>query len=440
VLGPLRHPQNYLAAINWRPGAVALGLGSLVAATAAVARRASFPAGVLAAARFLAALLYLATWLFEGAILPHAFVMSYALAATWLFVIPLGSDNGTQTTRAWLGLLVLPQALHAFPVAGSQISWGTFLWIPLAVLGAHEAYRALAPRSMAWRRGAGVIAVALLVALTGRCLQSVQLGVTRARESDRLRLPGADALLLPEGLSTALRALSRNAVMHADVLFSMPGMHSFHLWTDVPPPTSVNATHWFTLLSPAQQDAIRDKLAASPRSCVIVQRDVLDFLVRQQIATDSPLAVWLRDNYEPAFKLQTYEFWVRKGRTIAAINTATAFEGAAGTSPRYQLSLTLAESGLHDVTSLELGRIDGDVSTVATTWTAADASVFVTPLNSAGREAGPPRAAAFPLSIDGLVRVDVRTDKLPANFPFGHGVIYLRDSAGRRIAEARFVR
>ena len=36
-----------------------------------------------------------------------------------------------------------------------------------------------------------------------------------------------------------LTVLSRNATAHADVLFSLPGMHSFHLWTDVPPPTSI---------------------------------------------------------------------------------------------------------------------------------------------------------------------------------------------------------
>ena len=31
------------------------------------------------------------------------------------------------------------QTLQAFPVRGSQIGWGSFLWVPLFVVGWHEA-------------------------------------------------------------------------------------------------------------------------------------------------------------------------------------------------------------------------------------------------------------------------------------------------------------
>lgn len=440
LLGPLRHPQLYLAQVNWRTGALPCALGSLALASAATLWRPAWAANGIAFARLVAAAWYFLAWVFAGLIHPHAFALSYALAMTWLFVFPLGDDAKSQPARSWLALLLIPQALHAFPVAGSQISWGTFLWVPLAVIAAHDAIGHFAMRSAAVRRGLSVAAVALLAGLTVRCWQSAQLGLARARESERLRLPGANSLRLPESLSTTLRALSLNAVMHADVLFSMPGMHSFHLWTDVPPPTAANATHWFTLLSAGQQEAIRARLAASPRSCVIVQRDVLAFLVRNGIATESPLASWLWENYEPAFTLQTYEFWVRKGRTIAAVNTATAREAATGVTPRYQLSLTLAEPSLRDISSVELARLEGDVSSSVRTWSRDDAQIFVTPLNSAGREAGPARPLAFPFGVSGLVRIDLRLDHFPENFPTGHGVLYLRDSSGRRVAEARFVR
>lgn len=440
LLGPLRHPQLYVAQVNWRAGAVACALGSLALASAATAWRPAWAVTAIAIARLLATAWFFLAWIFTGLIHPHAFVLSYALAMTWLFVFPLGGDAGTQPARAWLALLLIPQALHAFPVAGSQISWGTFLWVPLAVIAACDAFRRFALASAPMRRGLGVAAIAVLVGLTVRCVQSAQLGVTRARESARLRLPGANALLLPENLATTLRALSLNAVTHADVLFSLPGMHSFHLWTEVPPPTPANATHWFSLLSAAQQEAIRVRLAASPRSCVIVQRDILAFLERNGIATDSPLARWLRENYEPAFTLQTYEFWVRKGRTIAAVNTATAREATPGAQPRYQLSLTLIEPSLRGITSIELANLEGDRSTSVMTWGKHDAEIFVTPLNSAGRQAGAPRAVAFPFEAGGLVRIEVRTDRFPENFPTSHGVLYLRDDSGRRVAEARFVR
>jgi hypothetical protein len=245
-------------------------------------------------------------------------------------------------------------------------------------------------------------------------------------------------LRLPESFTTMLRVLSRNASAHADMLFSLPGMHSFHLWTDVPPPTSINATHWFTLLSPAQQEAIRARLEAAPRSCVIVQRNVYDFLIASGVATETPLTRWLHANYETAFTLETYEFWVRKGRSIAPIGTARVREAANGVAPRYQIAFVLAEPALRDVTSIEFARFAADMSTPIQTWTRENARLFVTPITSTGADGGPPREIAFPFDAGGLFRIELRTDQLPASLP-RDGVFYLRDSTGRRVAEARLV-
>ena len=63
-------------------------------------------------------------------------------------------------------------------------------------------------------------------------------------------------------LAAELRSLSVNAVAHCDLLFSLPGMFSFNLWTGLPSPTAANVTHWFNLLSPAQQAAVIAKLFA----------------------------------------------------------------------------------------------------------------------------------------------------------------------------------
>jgi hypothetical protein len=263
-------------------------------------------------------------------------------------------------------------------------------------------------------------------------------GLMQVRNSDTLRLPGAGVMRLPESFTTMVRVLSRNASAHADVLFSLPGLHSFYFWTDVPPPTSVSTTHWFTLLSPGQQEAIRAKLEASPRSCVIVQRNLYDFLRTSGVATESPLTVWLHQNYEVAFVLETYEFWVRRGRIIAPLGTAQAREAAAGVSPRYQLSFVLAEPALHDITAIELSLFRNDTSFVLERWTRDNAQLFITPLRSTGVEAGPTRTTRFPLSAEGLIRLELRTDRMPAELP-RDGVFYLKNSAGERVAEARLI-
>ncbi|MSU66206.1 MAG: hypothetical protein EXS38_08935 [Opitutus sp.] len=441
VLGPLRHPLAYTAYVKWRFGVVPLALLALGFAGWLLTRPLAASVRFIALGRLVAAAVFFSTWALDWSLNTHAFALSYGLTAIWLFAYPLDANRTTQPARAWLALLVVTQALHAFPVAGSQISWGTFLWIPLAALGVHDVARVFAVGAApARRRWLTYGAAALLVATTVRCANYAWLGLSRLRLGDTLALPGAAALRLPENFTTLLRVLARNATAHADVLFSLPGLHSFHLWTDVPPPTTINATHWFTLLSPAQQEAIRVRLAAAPRSCVIVQRNLYDYLVQSKVATESPLTVWFHANYEKAFSLETYEFWVRRGRTIAAFNTATVREGGAGTAPRYQLALTLAESTFRGVVSIELARFDGDISTPVATWTNADAALFVTPIYSTGREAGAARLIHFPFDAPGLVRLELRTDRFPPNFLTDHGVVYLRNAAGQRLAEARFIK
>lgn len=440
LLGPLRHPLVYTAAFTWGDGTVAvLAISFALAAWVALAPSPR-SLGAVAFARLLTGASYLLSSLLVVPVSVDHLALSYGLATAWIFVQPLGRDEETQPARAWLGLLFVGQALHAFPVAGSQISWGTFLCVPLLVIGLHDLVRRHATDAQPIVRRLRHLSAALLVAaITVRCGEFAWVGFLRVRSSDDLRLPGANSLRLPEHLTTTLRLLSRNATAHADVLFSLPGLESFHLWTGLPPPTPANATHWFTLLSAVQQEAIRQKLAASPRSCVIVQRDLYNFLVRTGVQTESPLTRWLEANYEPAFTLETYEFWVRKGRQIAALDTATLFHAAPGATPGHKISITLASAALRDITRIELGRFDGDRSTVLGTWAAGDGQLSLTPLNSAGQPAGPTRPVTFPFNAEGLVRIDLLTDRLPSYAPPNHCILYLRDAAGQRVAEARFV-
>ncbi len=440
VLGPLHHPLAYTAPVHWRDGSVALVVISFALAAWIALAPSPRSFGAVAAGRVLVAGFYYVSWLLVWPESCDNFTLSYGLVVAWFFVQPLGGDRSTQRARAWLGLLFGLQALHAFPVAGSQISWGTFLFVPLLAIGIHDLVRVHAggtqPTIRRWRAVAGAV---LVLVTTVRCAEFAWIGILRVRSSDALRLPGASRLQLPEHLTTALRLLARNASAHADVLFSLPGMDSFYLWTNVPPPTAANVTHWFTLLSPAQQDAIQARLDAAPRSCVIVQRNLYDFLVRTGVPTTSPLTLWLLANYEPAFALETYEFWVRKGRKIAALDTAMLFEATARDQPRYRIALTLAVPTARKIAAIELGRFDGDRSTLIKTWTNADAKVVQTPINSAGAEAGPEHRVTFPFGTAGFVRIDLFVDQLPPYCPREHSVLYLRDTTGERVAEVRFV-
>ncbi len=441
VLGPLRHPTAYAAMVKWRFGAAALAIISLILiawlARQPVERRLPWVAGI----RILFTTAYLLCW---SRILPldmHAFALSYGLSALPWFVLPVRAPDPTAGARGWLALLVVMQALHAFPVAGSQISWGTFLWLPLAALGTHDALQILAGRWSRWAQGTRRHLVpAAVVGLVGwNVFTYAQMVDYWLKDSEALALPGAASLQLPAGFTSTVRILTENAAVHADPLFSLPGMLSFHAWSGVPAPTSVNTTHWFTLLSPKQQEAIRARLAAAPRAGLIVQRNVYDFLQATHVATESPLTTWLHANFTRAFSLETYEFWVRNGRTIAALSTATLRENESGASPRYKIDAVLARSDLRDITQIVLVQFDGGPAAVRQSWDAQNARIRIVPLNSAGAPRGPAHDATWPFSAPELVRIELYTDAVPADIRPGISALHFHEATGRIVAEARFV-
>ncbi|HET7535114.1 MAG TPA: hypothetical protein VFJ90_01570, partial [Candidatus Didemnitutus sp.] len=330
VIGPARHPGVYFFAVNWRPGATLVAVVSLALAVATAVFRGTerpwFPVVVASVRLGLFGWTAMA-WLGAHSLNSLALVMSYGLSLTWLLVIPLSrADSGLATgrVRSWLGLLAALQALHAYPVGGSQIGWGTFLWVPLLLLATAEATAWLIERSRVARL-ISPVAGAVAAVLAGLYANA---GWEYWRSSEPLRLPGAESLRLPEPLGAGLRALALNASVHADTLFSLPGTFSFNLWTGRPTPTAANVTHWFSLLTAEQQAQAIARLEADPHACIIVERELLAFLHQSHLDPAGPLRDYLYAQFTPAFAASNYEFWVKRGRTVAPLSTAALLRHA----------------------------------------------------------------------------------------------------------------
>ncbi|MBF8306126.1 MAG: hypothetical protein HW398_1314, partial [Acidobacteria bacterium] len=265
LLGPLRHPISYSYAVDWRPGALAMAGISLLLALAHpwLRRRFSDAAadGMVVALR----LIQTAALLAGVALLMHlrvvGAVFTYVAPLIWIWVIPLegaGGSRATHLSRGLLATILLLQYLHAYPIGGSQESWATFLFLPLVALGLdeirqwHAARQGVTRSSLRWWSALAALVVAVpaaKAAFTAFAMHDRH--VTRTA----LNLPGAANLRLPETLRTAYRIVVLNAVVHADLVFSLPGMFSFNLWTGLPTPTAKNTNLWFTLLDDQEQRA-----------------------------------------------------------------------------------------------------------------------------------------------------------------------------------------
>lgn len=443
LLGPLRHPVNFNLRFLWPPGIAAIAIGSVALCGAAVWLRKRGSSGVdsaVAGLRIAAAGALAVDLLLYPKVNPGYHALGFALPCLWLFAWRLeGEDPARLSARAWVVLLLLGQSLHAFPVPGSQIAWGTVLVVPLAAMGAWEAATWFARRHTAWN-GSRAVVIATRLAVAGF---AVKVSWEFARLAERypggqsIGLPGAEAIRLPDNSAALFRVLAHNGVAHADRLFSLPGTFSFNLWTGVPPPTRANVTHWFSLLNAERQQAIIRELEAHPRACVIVYPGHVKFLDERGLAPKGALYDYVTQNYEAAFAFDDVEFHVRRGRKIEpflvaqllTLNDPAAPAGAESSL----LRLALLTPPAQPIARIEILARDPKPVVLE----AGNARLESMPINARGEPNGSAKSGAWPLQPGGpaLLHVYFRREQF-APIPPGATVV-LRDAAGHEVGLAR---
>ena len=449
LLGPLRHPSHFSLTFPWPAATRPVAVGSLVLFGAAWWLRRRAWAGLdplVAALRLVAAAALAATVSRFPAISPDNLVLAFAAPCLWIFLWPLADEApAALAARRWVGLLFLGQSLHAFPVPGSQIAWGTVLALPLAALGAWPAARLLRARfapALCGTRPRRFAVEFLLAAFAFTTVwRLVQVG-RRHDEGRDLELPGAETIRLPENATALFQILALNAAAHGDVLFSEPGMFSLNAWSRRPTPTLTNVTHWFSLLDDPQQRTIIRTLEAHPRASVIVQREHLEFLAARGLKPAGPLHDYLAKNFTPAFTLDNFEFSVRTGRPIAPLFVAEMLAReeapAAGAGPDDTLLkfAALLPPG-STVASIEIVAMNAPAGVAPLVLAGSAARIELTPINLRGEPIGATATAAWPFTPKGTTRVSLYFNRHGRHFPTATTLIVLRDAAGATLALAR---
>lgn len=447
LLGPLRHPVAFSLRYIWPPGIVVVAAGSLLLAGLARLLRPRCPRAVdttIASLRLTAALALAWNIARYPMVSPDYATFGWVMPCLWLFLWPLSDSNLEQRpVRAWVGLLLLGQCLHVFPVPGSQIAWGTVLAVPAAALGAWEA--------VAWLLHQGRPLNSIRLQFAGRLVLLLFVGVVswkfmrvavRYNADDDLRLPGAESLRLPAAFSAALRVLVVNAEAHADVLFSFPGMFSFNLWSGVPTPTGSNVTHWFSLLNPEQQKAIIRSLESSPRACVIVHREHIRFLTSRGLTPSGSLRDYIEDKFVTAFTVDDYEFRVHRGRSIALFMVAEILTKTAAASvmePDTLLQLPVLLPNGSAVASVEIVNEEGRESP-SLHLNPSNTRIEATPLTPPGTPAAPSAGQTWPYIVNQPTLLSFYYHRGDKPTPRAGAVLVLRDGAGNTITTGRLRR
>jgi hypothetical protein len=217
--------------------------------------------------------------------------------------------------RLLLPLLAALQALHGYPVAGSQTYLSVVLLVPVGALCVANGVRGLrglvtvGSDRIAFA-GLGVLVAVVLAWFVGNVFLREQLKTVRGSYNAgySLGLPGAGDIRLGSEEEVALyRDISAAIQRDCRATLMEPGMDSFYLWAGQEPP-SLTATAWETLFDQAHQQQVIDETASISDLCLLRNNGLLAGWGE----TEGVLVTYLEHGFRPLGKWGEYELLRRE--------------------------------------------------------------------------------------------------------------------------------
>jgi hypothetical protein len=243
------------------------------------------------------------------------------LAFAWVALVPPpgGEDGAAAFARLLLPPLAVLQALHAYPVAGSQVAWSAFLLVPVGALCVANGVRGLSRQLSGERERRALFAVGAVTALAAfGVLVNIQLrqplDTARAAydASVPLGLPGAeDVRLSPEEVER-YRAVTAAIDRNCAALVTLPGMNSFYFWAEREPPSGFNATAWPTLFDDADQRRVIEATRSTAGLCLLENAPLAAGWSAGEVP-EGPLVRYLRRGFQPVVTIGDYQLLKREG-------------------------------------------------------------------------------------------------------------------------------
>ena len=232
-----------------------------------------------------------------------------AVPFVWVVALaPEGAPLSNRFARCLIAGLAVLQALHAFPVGGSQLAWSHFLLAIIAALliadGIHQ-LRALGPlrgeRGPSWSHAGSA---AVVVTAIWFCLGPLADYANRIRDAYSAGvspgLAGTERLRIASGLAAELRGVTETLQNRCRTFISLPGLNSFYLFAGLKPPTVLSGP-WPHFLSADEQQRIVDRVDDSDGLCVVLRPAGAAFWASLSgyAIPELPLVRFIEQEFEP---------------------------------------------------------------------------------------------------------------------------------------------
>ena len=255
----------------------------------------------------------------SGRLSAFALPFSLVLPVAWLTAAAPQDDPLPPFARLGLPMLGVLQALHAYPVAGSQSAWSSLFLVPLAAIVTADGARGLRDALPARARPAAILPTLGLGVwlLITRVVPMVGNSIDGYRAGESLDLPGTSRLHVSADQAWIYPDLVRILRERCGTLVTLPGMNSIHLFSGVGPPTGFNATAWMFLFDERDQARIAEALERSPRPCVVHHPGLAAFWAQGRAVPRRPLVAAIERGYHAEAMVGPFEILTPGGAGAA---------------------------------------------------------------------------------------------------------------------------
>ncbi len=241
--------------------------------------------------------------------LSHGLLLPIVLA--WVVVAPRSTREGwapLDFARVLLAVMAVLQGLQAYPVAGSQIVYGE---LPLVPLGAVCINDGLVQLNLSPARRQVAAAILLMVVAVSWLPPTWRHHRDLYNANVPLALPGARLVRLPADQAATLTQITEFVHQNCDTYISIPGMDSFYIWAQVPPPSP--PTRWIWLIDDVpHQQAVVDTATRVNRVCVIENQQLIDFWTQGNTHVRGPIDEYVSGGFVVAEVVGAYTILVRR--------------------------------------------------------------------------------------------------------------------------------
>ncbi|MCY2960604.1 MAG: hypothetical protein NTY35_10605 [Planctomycetota bacterium] len=263
------------------------------------------------------------------------------------FVWIASSGGRDSRARDALGILTVLSALQAFPIPGCQVGLFSLLAVLVGTIGLFDALRdfswiASVPWYLRVPAGAAcLVGVGLHLDAHHPAWRAVQMYRDRWELGVPLDLPGTGPLRLSELETSRFRWLAANLRENADTFVGVPGMHSLHLWSEVPPPVPFYKHHWVLFRDGAEEEALARSLTEGPRRCAIHNAGLVGFWLHDTLR-EGPVRSALQALFASAGDAGEYRLLLPRNQPRRMVLNAMPADGFAELRERYDASRLFA--------------------------------------------------------------------------------------------------